>query len=364
MRNHTLTSLVAHLPVDTIDNHHPLPYEFGQVDTAQTNYYFQAIRAMLLDDEVASDVELRHATAMTIPFIISGSDADVTFAKQVLDDFDLDDLMEQMLRATEFGFQPIEMFWEKQDGLYVPVNSEPKRPEQFRLKKDGSVFYANYAYQMQSPPMGKIISVVRDQSSERPYGKSVLESLWAIWQSKWISWANIERLGEKYAIPSVAALVPSATSQDELDAVAANLAPIENGSSVALAGVTDVKMLTVSGKVTELLEIITAIDTKISKTITGQTLTSNTQAHGSRALGEVHERAAMRISMKDAKMVFKHLNKTLFKWIFEFNNHPGKIKISVDKEKYQELVDKVASNSSVEKVELSDVKGSEHLCIL
>nr|WP_269808668.1 DUF935 family protein [Enterovibrio nigricans] len=122
--------------------------------------------------------------------------------------------------------------------------------------------------------------------------------------------------------------------------------------------------MTVSGKVTELLDIVKAIDTKISKTITGQTLTSNTQSHGSRSLGEVHERAAMRISMKDAKMVFKHLNKTLFKWIFELNGRPGRIKISVDKEKYQELVDKVTSSGTVDKIELSDVKGSEHLCIL
>ncbi len=365
IKNLTLPSLIARLPTDVIDSHYPLPYELGQARYQNSNYYFGAIRAMLLDEEVASDVEMRHATAMTVPYLIEGSANDVAFAKDVMADLDLEMLMEQSLAATEFGFMPVELIWEKQGQQLYLTSSEQKRPENFRLMTDGSLVYSAADYTDRKPVTGKVMPVLRKASSERPYGETILEAVWPIWQSKWISWANIERLGEKYAIPTAIALAESANGGDDLQTIADSLAPVMNGDAVALSGVKEIVALDANDKVDELLKTIEYIDNKISKRITGQTLTGGNQKYGSRSLGEVHERAGMRVSKQDARMVHQALNKTVFKWIFQANGRDGSIKIRVDKEAYKELVNNIVdgTTSTSEPTYLSDAPG-KHLCLL
>ncbi|MFA0631061.1 DUF935 family protein, partial [Vibrio sp. 10N.222.49.A3] len=107
------------------------------------------------------------------------------------------------------------------------------------------------------------------------------------------------------------------------------------------------------------------IDNKIAKRITGQTLTNGNQKYGSRSLGEVHERAGMRVSKRDARMVHKTLNDTLFKWIFLANGRKGSLKIRVDEDAYKELVNNIVNEpTTVDKpTYLSDAPG-KHLCLL
>ncbi|MBF4280454.1 hypothetical protein EAY27_25565, partial [Vibrio anguillarum] len=134
----------------------------GNARYQSSNYYFGAIRAMLLDEEVASDIEMRHATAMTVPYVIEGSANDIAFYNDVMADFDLEMLMEQMLSATEFGFMPVELIWEKDGSLLVLTNSEQKRPEDFRLLKDGTLVYSAVDYTARTPVTGKVIPVLRN----------------------------------------------------------------------------------------------------------------------------------------------------------------------------------------------------------
>ncbi|EOI6461165.1 hypothetical protein ACMU58_003652, partial [Vibrio cholerae] len=82
---------------------------------------------------------------------------------------------------------------------------------------------------------------------------------------------------------------------------------------------------------------------------------------------------AMRVSKRDARMVHKTLNDTLFKWIFLANGREGNIKIRVDEEAYKAMLESALANGSgVEPVqgfnqrpslEFSDVPG-KHLCLL
>ncbi|NAX19943.1 phage portal protein family protein, partial [Vibrio sp. V39_P1S14PM300] len=182
--------------------------------------------------------------------------------------------------------------------------------------------------------------------------------------------ANIERLGEKYAIPTAIALAENANGDNDLQKIADSLAPVMNGDAVALSGVKEIVALDANGKVDELLRTIEYIDNKISKRITGQTLTGGNQKYGSRSLGEVHERAAMRVSKRDARMVHKTLNETLFKWIFLANGREGSIKIRVDEDAYKAMLESALANGSgMEPVQplspltLSDAPG-KHLCLL
>lgn len=362
----TLTSntLVARLESagHLIDEYYPHPYEMGADNICNhNNAYFGAIRAMLVDDEVASSTELRHASALGIPYVIDGDSSSIAFAKAILEDFRLERLMKQMLNALEFGWQPIELTWAKANGGYIPVKSDARRPEDFFIASDGRVYYRDVYYESKLVTPCKVIPVLHEQSSDQPYGETILKSVWPLFQSKWIAMANIERLGEKYSIPSVLALTEGV---GELTDVSNALAPVLNGDSVALRGVKEIVTLDAKGKVTELLTNIEYLDKKIGKRITGQTLANSSERNGSRSLGEVHERAMMRLVRQDAQMVFDALNDTLFKWIFLVNGREGRIKIKVDEKAYLALVDKVTSDTkTASNVELSAGDKPWHLVI-
>ncbi|MBE8578649.1 phage portal protein family protein [Vibrio sp. OPT18] len=372
MKNLTLfTNLVADLPAGIIDNFYPQPSEIGADSCNVTNYYFGAIRAMLLDEQISSDVDMRHTYASQIPFIIEGSQADIANAKAILADFDMEDLILRMLTASEFGFRPVQIKWQQDSNSIIPIESEAKRPESFYMLRDGQLAYRDSLYgALQPVPMGQFIPVLREASSDKPYGQSILESLWAIWQTKWVNWANIERLGEKYAIPNVVAITESTNDANELQKIANALAPLANGDVAAVSGVKEIKTLSATGKIEELLQSIEYIDNKITYRLTGQTLSTGNQKYGSHSMGEVHQMNALFYAKADAKMVYKALNQTLLKWIFMANNKQGHVRMKVDEEKFKTILQNIrtgsteSSISGVPKIELSNPGEAKHLWLL
>ncbi|EJB8688774.1 hypothetical protein C1S99_10885 [Vibrio parahaemolyticus] len=342
MKNRTLQSLIARLPteINLFGDYYPTPAGLGVDSQTIHNCYWGAIRAMLLDEEVVSDLENRESMAMMVPSLLEGDANSVAFMSEWLSELDMHDLFEQMLHAVRFGFQPIEVDYERAGNTIIPTGTQRRNPWGFVLGKEGQIIANPYnGVSQYAVPAAKVIPVVRRPSTDKPYGESVLEELWPIWQSKWMNWANIERLGQKYAIPSVVALLGNkvkVTNTEELDRVADNLAVLENGDSTAITA-DSVQVLNPQGKVEELMNVIEYIDKKINKRITGQVLANSTQSNGNRALGEVHERMAMRIALADAKMVFKVLNKTLLRWGFMLNKREGQVQLRIDDEKLKDV---------------------------
>ncbi|HGF5068889.1 TPA: DUF935 family protein, partial [Vibrio parahaemolyticus] len=237
--------------------------------------------------------------------------------------------------------------------------SEAKRPDSFYILRDGGVAYRNTYGEIQPVPTGRIIPVTRERTSDKPYGHSILEPLWPIWQTKWVNWANLERLGEKYAIPNVVALTES-NNETSLQTVADALAPLQNGDVAAVSGVSSIEVLNPQGKVDEILNAIKYIDNKITYRLTGQTLSSGNQKYGSRSMGETHQQNAFFYAKADAKMVFRALNQTLFKWIFQANNMNGRIRMRVDDKKFKALI-KAAVTDEDGTIQLSDPTEAKHL---
>ena len=360
MKNLTLFSnLIADLPVGMIGDHYPQPHDLGENCQSSTSPYFSAMRAMMADEQVSADVDMRHTYASIIPYIIEGSQTDINNARAIMAEFDLDDAIMRMLTAAEYGFRPVQIKWQQDGAGFIPVDSEAKRPESFYIMRDGSLGYRDSHYgEMRQVPDGQIIPVLREASSDKPYGQSILETLWAIWQTKWINWANLERLGEKYAIPNVVALAEGSNNQEELQKIANSLAPLQNGDAAALSGVKKVEVLAASGKVDELLSAIKYIDGKITYRLTGQTLSSGNQEYGSRSMGEVHQMNALFYAKADAKMTYKALNQTLFRWIFQANQLNGRVRIKLDEQKFKLMLKSLTndSTSSDSSIELSDPK--------
>lgn len=293
---------------------------------------------MLQDDEIASDLELRHATSIMTPYTVEGSPSDIAFVNDMLAELELDVLMEQCLYHADYGFNPVELDWVQDGGTVRPVLSERRHPRSFRWGKDGKLLYSasgGSGFDFKAVPEGKVIPVVRNGSREKPYGESVLEPAWPLWQTKWAHVEQLERLGKKYSVPTTVALTDSTnTTAADLAEISAWMAAIDGGGSVALAGVKELVQLTASGKATELMSVIRDFNNQLAKLITGQTLTNSNQKYGSRSLGEVQERAAFRIMINDARTVYNALNRTLFPWLFAFNKRPGSVKLKFNKKAF------------------------------
>ena len=351
----TLSSSLAKVGGNYLTDYYPVPSQLGMSANDSYDMYWGAIEAMLLDDEVSGDLELRRAVALSMPWFWEGSDAAIENMKRLLSFIDFDELLNASLKHVEYGFNPIELDWFDDNGSVYPVGFSARAPRLFRVGDHGKLYYCLRAFEPMSVPPGKVIVFVRNASREKPYGESLLESVWPTWQVKWNHVANLDRLGEKYAVPSVVALAAdSAGNQTTLDDISYNLAQIESGSSVALAGVKSIQELTISGKATELVDVIKFYDNKICKRITGQTLSTGNQEYGSRALGEVFERATLRLTASDLKVVINTLNLTLIRWLKDLNPTTELPLMRFDEEAFKLMVNSSAETKNSDPLTLSN----------
>lgn len=361
------TQLFSRLPYaanNVFGDYYPVPVSLGAAGFEFSDYYWMSIDAMLMDDEITADLLLRQATAMTAPFRITGTPDDIAWAEDMLSELDLENLLRECLHHAEYGFNLVELDWKRDGNAVRPVQAERRHPRAFRWGKDATLLYSTTGNSLSysDVPTGKVIPVVRNGSRERPYGQSVLEPAWAVWQTKWGHVEQLERLAAKYSVPTTIALAESTNAnQGSLEEIAANMAIVESGGSVALSGVSEVVQLTASGKATELMSVIEKYDNKLCKLITGQTLTGTSQQYGSRALGEVHERAALRISADDMRITFNALNRTLFPWLFAFNGRSGGIQVRFDKEAFEAMVQQMQGNGGAGRITLSSPAGDSWL---
>lgn len=347
-----------------LEKYYPVPSQLGASANDTYDAYWGAIEAMLLDDEIAGDLELRKTVSASMPWKWYGSEQAINNIKMLLQYVDFDDLLMQSLSHIEYGFNPIELTWAQDSDIIYLADFARRAPRLFKIGDDSALLYCLNAYGPSKVPPGKVMVVLRNATSDKPYGESLLESVWPTWQVKWNHVANLDRLGEKYAVPTVIATTKSASNQTQLDNTSEALASIEGGSGLALGGVDSIHQLTISGKATELVDVIKFYDNKICKRITGQTLSTGNQDFGSRALGEVFERATLRISASDLKVVIKTINLTLIRWMRQLNPDLELANMQFDDEAFQAMVTQSKDTPSSTPLTLSNTPDEDLLLCL
>lgn len=343
-----ISTLASALPVGkSLLNIYPVPMQLGETAHSSYDPYWGAIDAMMLDDEIAGDIELRKSVAISMPWRWVGSDESIANTQMLLSNIDMNDLFMCSLSHLEYGFNALEVEWSNESGVVMPVSISRRIPSLFRIQHDGELLYSGGSWPGTVVPRGKVIIIARNASRDRPYGESILEAAWPIWQVKWSHIASLDRLGEKYAVPSVVALSKTVTDQSKLNMISEALASLESGAGVALGGIDSVIALNSSGKATELLAVIKHYDNKLCKLISGQTLSTGNAANGSRALGEVFERATLRLSASDLKVVLRALNETLIKWLAELNPTLDIAHFEFDEEAFKAVLGQAPALSAV-----------------
>ena len=304
---------------------------YSLLDDPGTKDYWNTIKTMLADSQVAAALGLRKRTGLTLLPELTGDKAAVDFVSDVLSNITFVNDINDHQSRLEYGNAIQEIIWKVDQNIWRIEAIELRSNKNFRwfFTQNGQKFLQYYDGEWKFAPERKFMVGTHAATQENPYGESVLKCIFPDWREKWQIKEYLDRLADKLSIPSFVALT-HATNQTDLDSLSERLTEIQNGSGLAVSGVDSVVTLAATGQVDQLLNAIKALDQNISKGITSQVLALDHGERGSYALGDVHENSLKIIAAMDIDEAAYAFNRQLFKWILELNGLSGKAYFPVD----------------------------------
>ena len=281
-------------------------------------------KELLCEPHVWACVQSRKSGVLSLEWEIN-REKDKNQQAQVIEDIfkaiDIYALMSEILNATLFGFQPLEIIWQKQGNLIVPAEIKAKPQEWFCFDDDNKLkFRTKENYYGEYLPGKKFLCPQSNPSYQNPYGERTLSRVfWPVAFKKggmkfWVAFT------EKYGMPFLIGKYPRGATAENKE----NLADmLEKMVQDAIAIVPDDSRVEIveaakSSSADIYEKIIDKMNAEISKAILGQTLTTEIGSTGSYAASNTHMSVRKDIIDSDKKLVEKTLNQ-LIRWIYEIN---------------------------------------------
>ena len=281
-------------------------------------------RELFCDPHVFACIQSRKAGVLSLEWEINrGLDKtkDAELVEDLLKKLDIHKLINDILDATLFGFQPIEIIWKKIGNYVLPIELKAKPSEWFCFDEENLLkFRTKEHYLGEELPPKKFLCPQNNPSYDNPYGERVLSRVfWPVTFKKgglkfWVVFT------EKYGIPHLIGKHPRGATKEETD----NLADLlEEMIQDAIAVIPDDSSVEIQeankSSSAEIFEkLIDKMNSEISKAILGQTLTTEIGATGSYAASNTHMAVRQDIIDADKKLVEKTINQ-LIQWIYEIN---------------------------------------------
>jgi len=237
-------------------------------------------------------------------------------------DLDIYDLIDNVLDCVQYGYQPVELIYEKAGGMMLPTQIVAKPPDWFCFSENNELlFRTKTAWHGEPVPARKFLSPSFCGSYENPYGEPTLaRCFWPVTFKKgglrfWTTFL------EKYGIPWPIGKLPRNRKPEEFEDLKDKL---ENMVQDGVAVIPDdgaVEMLGSSGKSEGSQGFerqIMLCNSEISKAQIGSTLTTEIGDTGSYAAAETHLEATSDFYAADKKIVENFFNQVI-KLIFEIN---------------------------------------------
>lgn len=281
-------------------------------------------RELLCDAHVFACTQSRKAGVLSLEWDINrGADKDKNsqLIKDLFKKFDIYQFISDILDCVFFGFQPIEILWQKVDSFVLPLSIVAKPPEWFCYDDENNLkFRTRENYWGEELPDKKFLCPQSNASYDNPYGERVLSRVfWPVTFKKgglkfWILFC------EKYGIPYLIGKHPRGASKEETEALADLLEAMIQDAIAVIPDDSSVEIMEAdkSSSAEVFQSLIDAMNAEISKAILGQTLTTEIGSTGSYAASQTHMSVRQDIIDSDKKIVEKTINQ-LIKWIYELN---------------------------------------------
>lgn len=281
-------------------------------------------KELLCDSHVFACVQSRKAGVLSLEWEINrGLDKDETAEKviETIKKLDIYKFINDILDATLFGFQPIEIIWGRVDNLVLPIELKAKPSEWFCFDDENQLkFRTKEHYFGEELPAKKFLCPQANPSYENPYGERTLSRVfWSVTFKKgglkfWVIFT------EKYGIPHLIGKHPRGASEEETDRLAGLLEQMVQDAIAVIPDDSSVEIQEANkSSSAEIFEkLIDKMNAEISKAILGQTLTTEVGSTGSYAASNTHFAVRQDIIDSDKKLVEKTINQ-LLRWIYEIN---------------------------------------------
>jgi len=281
-------------------------------------------KELLCDSHVFACVQSRKAGVLSLEWDINrgiDKDQNAKIIVQLLKNLDIAKIINDILDASLFGFQPIEVIWGKVNNLILPIELKSKPPEWFCFDEENQLkFRTKEHYFGEELPPKKFLCPQSNASYDNPYGERVLSRVfWPVTFKKgglkfWVIFT------EKYGIPHLIGKHPRGASKEDTDTLADLL---ENMVQDAIAVIPDDSSVEIQeankSSSAEIFEkLIDKMNAEISKAILGQTLTTEIGSSGSYAASNTHMQVRQDIIDADKKLVERTINQ-LIQWVYEIN---------------------------------------------
>lgn len=281
-------------------------------------------RELLCDPHVTACVQSRKAGVLSLEWEIArglNKAKNIELLSNLLKKLDIYKLINDILDSVLWGFQPIEVIWEKSGNLILPTELKAKPTEWFCYDADNNLrFKTKQNYFGELLPPKKFLCPQYNASYDNPYGDRILSKVFwqVVFKKGGLKFWTI--FTEKYGMPHIIGKHPRGASQEETNALADMLermvqdaiAVIPDDSSVEL------KEANKSSSAEIYEKLIDKMNAEISKAIIGQTLTTEIGNTGSYAASNTHFQVRQDIIDSDKKLVEKTINQ-LLRWIYELN---------------------------------------------
>ncbi len=281
-------------------------------------------RELLSDSHVWACVQSRKSGILSLEWELNRGKArsrQVKIIENIFNQLDLTTIISEILDASMFGFQPLEIIWQKAGELIIPREIKAKPVEWFVFDDENNLKLKTKEKRLgEFLPDRKFLCPQYNPSYQNPYGERTLSrSFWSVVFKKggMRFWALFT---EKYGMPFLVGKHPRGASKDDTESLADLLSSMVQDAIAVIPDDSSVEILEGSkNSSAEIYEkLIDKMNAEISKAILGQTLTTEIGSTGSYAASNTHMDVRKDIIDSDKKLVEKTLNQ-LIKWIYEIN---------------------------------------------
>ena len=282
-------------------------------------------KELLCDPHVFACTQSRKAGVLSLDWEINrglDKDQNAEDVENLLKKLDIQKIMSDILDATQFGFQPLEIIWKRdKSGHIMPERVTAKPPEWFCFDDDNNLkFRTKENYYGEVVPDKKFLLAQNNPSYNNPYGERTLSRVfWNVTFKKgglkfWVVFT------EKYGMPHLIGKHPRGSTKEETNSLADMLEDMVQDAIAVIPDDSSIEIQEASkSSSAEIYEkLIDKMNTEISKAILGQTLTTEIGSTGSYAASNTHMQVRQDIIDSDKKLVEGVINQ-LIQWIYEIN---------------------------------------------
>ncbi|MBF0192095.1 MAG: DUF935 family protein [Magnetococcales bacterium] len=243
--------------------------------------------------------------------------------KSTLSAVDFDGVTDKMLYGIFYGFAVGECVWNAAGGLVVLDGIKVRRQKRFGFAPDGSLRMLTSSHPLGEPvPEWKFWHFrCGADNDDEPYGLGLAHWLyWPVYFKRagmkaWTSFLD------KFAQPTVVGEFPVGTAEGEKGRLLNAVASVKSQSGLIIPQGMVVRLLEATrGGKADYLDLTELMNRAIARLVLTQTMTSSDGASLSQA--EVHERMLQRIVQADGNLVAGSFNRTIARWLTEWN-FPG-----------------------------------------